>query len=139
LIEELEKQGSIDAIMSDQDDGIRRIRMPFEDESQCFGCPSYEILQRVAFRKTDEVRSRIPGITESRPSSADLFAGLPLPKTVVEIVQAIEDLATDVAGRSDMASSDDASVHGTRIDRDWLPGLGNPVGHCICLGIADLR
>ena len=85
LIEKLQEQGSIDAVVPDKDDGLRFGSVAFQHEAKRVGSPGHKVLQRIALGETHEMRCRMPSGKEFWPCGPDLVKGPPLPPAVVKI------------------------------------------------------
>jgi len=122
LVKELQEKRSVDAVMSDQNDDSRIRRMSFDHRSDGVGGPGNEILKRVTTWKSHEMRRRKPLPEKRGPCALHLGIGLPLPGTVIEVIQVFQNLDIDLAGGSDMARGRDAATHRARIHDIRTPG-----------------
>jgi hypothetical protein len=87
LIQQLQQEGPVHAIMPDQDDNV--IDVVLQNETKSVRAPSHQVLQRFSLRKPHQVWSREPFGKELRVRAFNLLVRLELPCPIVEVVKAV--------------------------------------------------
>src|SRR5262249_48747334 len=89
LIEELQQQRAVHAVMRDKNDGV--VGVSSDDETQRVCTPRDQFLERLSIGKSSKGRTSKPDCKPLRLGPLDLLVTLPLPRAVVDIVQVVED------------------------------------------------
>lgn len=125
MIESLEKQDAIDAVVSDKNNRLHFRNMALPRQTQSVGGSGCKILKRIAFGEADQMRRSPPSREEFRPIGLNVVIGQPSPLAIIEIIQLFQRLAFGLTGLGDFLPRGPAATHRARIYFRDFPGFGD--------------